>query len=234
MRPRGRCSNAREGKKSAAHRTRRTAGKTEKPERVSKKGSPLTGGRAEVGRAKDEGRRAQKGSGEFALERGKEAARGPFFGRIYRSPIVREFERLNHRNFISVRPRNITVRSAVARDFASGPDRHRRRPESLPFLLGREPSGIRGSAVSLIGQGESSLDINGAFDEERERKKSDDSTANQLIQFDTESDSPSCDASTLRVIAFIYYGRKRRAFARSWIRSEIDFGNRDLSYKVGL
>lgn len=36
---------------------------------------------------------------------------------------VREFEQLNHRNFISVRrPRNITVRPVVvAKDFGSGP-----------------------------------------------------------------------------------------------------------------
>lgn len=115
-----------------------------------------------------------KGERRVGVRAGKEeAVRGPFFGRIYRSPIVREFERLNHRNFISVRPRDITVRSAVA-GFYLGTGSPLPPPPlssriSLPFL-GREPSGIREKTASLIGQEDSSVGINGAFGEERKKR----------------------------------------------------------------
>lgn len=108
--------------------------------RANKKGSAasrrMSRSRSERAKGADrEERRDENGnSGTYRRKKRRE----PFFGRIYRSPIVREFEQLNHRNFISVRPRNITVRFAVARDFASGPAP----PSESPPFHGRRPSGI--------------------------------------------------------------------------------------------
>lgn len=72
---------------------------------------------------------------------------------------VREFEQLNHRNFISVRrPRNITVRFVVvARDFGSGPA-----PLAQNFFHSSAASPPQESerTASLIGREESLVDIN--------------------------------------------------------------------------
>lgn len=143
------------------------AGKTENLVCANKKGSAS---RAGVDRGEPKGRKGRR-----TYRRKK--WHGPFFGRIYRSRIVYvwlcvyahacEFEQLNHRNFISVRrPGNITVRSVVvARDFGSGP----------AVLLAQNffhssaanhPQESE-EAASLIGQEESSVDINSAVKEKK-------------------------------------------------------------------
>lgn len=108
-----------------------------------------------------EDRRDEKGA---AHVREKEVARTHFSGGFtaarYVCMYVREFEQLNHRNFISVRrPRNITVRSvAVARDFGSGPA-----PPAQNFFHPWPQTILKESeeTPSLIGREESSVDING-------------------------------------------------------------------------
>lgn len=88
--------------------------KTENLVRANKKGSA---GRAEVDWEKAEGCGA----------RTEERSGADYFSGEFTAPrdcvCVREFEQLNHRNFISVcRARDITVRSVVPRgDFGSGP-----------------------------------------------------------------------------------------------------------------
>lgn len=83
---------------------------------------------------------------------------------------VREFEQLNHRNFISVRrPRNITVRFVVvARDFGSGPT-----PPAQNFFHSSAASHPQESeeTASLIGREESSVDINDDIVEKKGRCK---------------------------------------------------------------
>lgn len=82
---------------------------------------------------------------------------------------AREFEQLNHRNFISVRRLgNITVRSVVvARDFGSSAAL---RISSIP----RPQTTLRNlrEAASLIGREESSIDITSAIGGEKKRFQS--------------------------------------------------------------
>lgn len=124
---------------------------------ANKKGSAsrTRTGRAEVGRGRPKG---WKGCGARTGERsGADHFSGGFTAAQCMCVYVREFEQLNHRNFISVRrPRNITVRSVVvARDFGSGPA-----PPAQNFFHSLTASHPQESeeTVSLIGREESSVD----------------------------------------------------------------------------
>lgn len=124
---------------------------------ANKKGSASRTGRAEVGR---EDRRDEKGCGARTGERSSsDHFSGGFTAAQYMCMYVREFDQLNHRNFISVRrPRNITVRSVVvARDLGSGPA-----PPVQNFFHSLAASHPQESeeTVSLIGREESLVDIN--------------------------------------------------------------------------
>lgn len=107
----------------ANDKSKRIAGETENVVNVADKKEPSSWYVASTER---------NGRGRVTRTKAKEKERGartrqkkwrcPFIGTIYCPPphlacppIVREFERLYHRNFISVRPRDITVRSFCRR-----------------------------------------------------------------------------------------------------------------------
>jgi len=119
----------------------------ESPREESEADVPMAGGEPRISLAA-----SKKGSATRRRRRRRggveEGRSGAFFGRIYRRPIVsacaREFEHLNHRNFISVRRRALPfVPSPRSRpSLPPCPSRGQSAPSGISSVLAGPSSGI--------------------------------------------------------------------------------------------